>query len=231
MDVLYILGRGSKHNDMELRLSLRCLEKNAIGVDRVFIVGNCPELVQNVVHIPAEDTYTAENNAFQKVLKACHNGISDNFLLMNDDFFLLEKRNIEYYPYFIRGYLGVEKPENSYKRSINRTIMNLKQYCKFPFNYEVHCPIKLNKNKVLLLEGIAEHFKKEEGILLRSFYHNVFNNDPNDFEEGTLVEDTKIYTDTWKDPNQTGCISTSDDCDNIIKRIEKMYPNKSRWEK
>lgn len=231
MDVLYILGRGSKHDDMELRLSLRCLEKNAIGVDRVFIVGNKPEWVQNVVHIPAEDTYTAENNAFQKVLKACHNGISDNFLLMNDDFFLLEKRDIEYYPFFVRGWLDVEKPDNSYKRSINRTVMALKPYSKAPMNYEVHCPIIFNKHKMLFLEGVAEYFKKEEGILIRSFYHNVFYRDCNDFEEGTLVEDTKIYTDTWEDPNKTGCISTSDDCDNILKRIEKMYPNKSRWEK
>ena len=70
-DILYILGRGSKHDDKELRLSLRCLENNADGFDRVFIVGNCPDWVQNVVHIPAEDTWTAENNAFQKILNIC----------------------------------------------------------------------------------------------------------------------------------------------------------------
>lgn len=229
MDVLYILGRGSKHDDMELRLSLRCLEKNAIGVDRVFIVGNCPEWVQNVVHIPAEDTYTAENNAFQKVLKACQNGISDEFLLMNDDFFLLESFDIRKYPYFARGFLDTEKPDNSYKRSLNRTSVYLRKFNTGNVNFEVHCPIRFNKHKVMLLEGYAEYFKKQEGVLLRSFYHNIFNSD---VREKDFVEDTKNYNDEWKPIyNETGCLSTSDNCDNILKRIEEVYPNKSRWEK
>lgn len=231
MDVLYILGRGSKHNDMELRLSLRCLERNAIGVDRVFIVGNKPEWVQNVNHIPAEDTYTAENNAFQKVLKACKNGISEDFVLMNDDFFLLRRTILEDYLPFIRGFLNKKNAENHYDRTLNQTKCVLDGYCKNPFNFDVHCPMVFNKHRVLLLEGIAEYFKKQEtGVLLRSLYGNIFNL-ASDFETRLFVEDPKIHTDTWEDPNKTGCISTSDDCDNILKRIEQMYPDKSRWEK
>lgn len=232
MDILYILGRGSKHDDKELRLSLRCLENNAEGFDRVFIVGNCPDWLQNVVHIPAEDTWTAENNAFQKILKACKNGISDNFILMNDDFFMLKHTNLEFYPDYIRGWLNFRKKTDPYSLSINRTINALRPYCKYPFNYEVHCPIKFNKNKMLLLDGIAEYFKKEDtGLLVRSFYHNVFSDNPDDFPRGRLVTDTKIYSDTWKEQNETGCISTSDDCTQILKHIGFMYPNKSRWEK
>lgn len=230
-DVLYILGRGSKHDDLELRLSLRCLEKNAIGVDRVFIVGNCPEWVQNVVHIPSEDTYTAENNAFQKILKACRSDITTHFLLMNDDFFMLKSFVVSQYPYFTRGALRYRKEDNPYNRSINKTRELLEKFAYIlPANFEVHCPIIINKRKFLLLENIAEEFKKEStGVLCRSLYANLFW--CVDCFSKFPIKDTKLYKDEWKEPEYSKCISTSDDCDNILKRIEKMYPNKSRWEK
>ena len=225
MDVLYILGRGSKHEDMELRLSLRCLEKNARGIGRVFIVGNKPDWVQNVTHIPAEDTWTAENNAFQKILKACRSDISDEFLFMNDDFFMIESFSTNY-EYFSRGKLEKREKDDPYSLSINNTFDFVKRYNKTPNNFEVHCPFRINKHRALLLDGIAEYFKKQDtGILFRSLYGNVF-----DFWF-RKAEDTKIYDDVWKDPKETGCISTSDDCDNILNKIEEMYPNKSRWEK
>ena len=225
MDILYILGRGSKHDDMELRLSLRCLEKNCHGINRVFIVGNKPDWVQNVTHIPAEDTWTAENNAFQKILKACRSDISDEFLLMNDDFFMLNQFDIRY-KLFSRGTLEKTEKDDLYSQSKNKTLDFVKRYSITPANFEVHCPMPINKHRALLLEGIAEYFKKEKtGLLFRSLYGNVFG------FWSQVVEDTKIYYDFWKDPNETGCISTSDDCDKILKKIEEMYPNKSRWEK
>lgn len=226
MDILYILGRGSKHEDMELRLSLRCLEKNAKGLDRVFIVGNCPEWVKNVIHIPAEDTFQAESNAFQKILKGCTSSISDEFLLMNDDFFILKEIDVNNYPVWTRGVLEQKQEDDPYSRSINRTREFLLPYSKVPLNYEVHCPMKLNKYRMLMFEDIAERVKRAEtGLLCRSLYGNIFD------KYCKSTPDTKIYKDEWKEPNETGCISTSDDCDNILKRIEQMYPNKSRWER
>lgn len=233
MDILYILGRGSKHDDMELRLSLRCLEKNARGVDRVFIVGNCPDWVQNVTHIPAEDTWTAENNAFQKILKACQSDISKEFLLMNDDFFILKPSAlpISEYGYFVRGFLKYKKEDTPYNRSINKTLDVLAHFgIADPLNFDVHCPIIIQKNKFLLLNCVAEHFKKEDtGVLCRSLYANLFK--CQDLFSEFKVKDTKIYDDVWREVGPTRCISTSDNCDNILKRIEEMYSEKSRWEK
>ena len=233
IDILYILGSGSKHDDMELRLSLRCLEKNCNGIGRLFIVGNKPDWVQNVVHIPAEDTWTAENNAFQKILKACQTDISKEFLLMNDDFFMLKPSSIpmQYYGYFVRGFLKHKKEDNPYNRSINKTLEVLNHFgFTTPLNFEVHCPIRIQKNKFLLLNCVAEHFKKEStGVLCRSLYANLFK--CQDVFSGYKVKDTKIYNDEFQEAGPTRCISTSDDCTNILKKIEELYPNKSRWEK
>lgn len=37
MDILYVIGRGSKWENNELRYSLRSLEKNGINVGNIFI--------------------------------------------------------------------------------------------------------------------------------------------------------------------------------------------------
>ncbi len=227
IDALYILGRGSKHEDMELRLSLRCLEENARNIDRVFIVGNCPDWVRNVKHIPAEDTWTAENNAFQKILRACETDISNDFLLMNDDFFMLQPFSAEDYPYFCRGYLEDRISSDPYGKSIEKTCTFLKEHGKKkPVDFEVHCPIRINKGAFSLLKDTAESVKHDDnGLLCRSIYCNIFN------KTGVGCKDPKIRNDIWEEPDLTGCISTSDDCDSILKELEKRFTNKSRWEK
>ena len=40
MDVLYYIGVGSMRNNMELRLSLRAIEKHCKDLGKVYVVGN-----------------------------------------------------------------------------------------------------------------------------------------------------------------------------------------------
>ncbi len=231
MDVLYILGRGSKHDNLELRLSIRTLEANGKNIDRVFIVGNKPEWVQNVIHIPAEDTYQKMQNHAHKVLKAIYGGISEDFLLMNDDFFMLKPFDVETYPYYVRGELepfeaddGEQMP--TYQRALNQTREYLLNHgVKKPLAYNVHCPIRYNANKFKTFENLFNDVKFDDiGYSWRCLYGNTFVYNPK------AVSDCKDFDDQWKE-SETGCISTSDNCDNILKKIEELYPNKSRWEK
>lgn len=226
-DILYILGRGSKHDDKELWLSLRSLEANCKDAGRLFIVGNCPRWVEEVVHIPMEDTYVAEVNAFLKILRACETDISNDFLLMNDDFFMLQPFSAKDYPYFCRGWLEDRISDDPYGKSIEKTCDFLKEHGKpKPIDFDVHCPIRLNKGAFSLLKDTAESVKKDDtGLLCRSLYGNIFN------KTGVGCKDQKIRKDIWEEPDITGCISTSDDCDDILKELEKRLPNKSRWEK
>ena len=69
MDLLYVVGGGSKHNNAELRYSLRSIEKNCTGYDRVFIVGQKPEWVTNVEFYPCDDPYDCTHkNMMHKIL-------------------------------------------------------------------------------------------------------------------------------------------------------------------
>jgi len=226
MDILYILGRGSKHDDMEIRLSLRTIGKYAKNLDRVFIVGNCPEWIQNVVHIPAEDTYYFAQNHFIKVFKACESDISENFLLMNDDFYMLKPFDIEQYPFFVRGPLLKQKGDSLYFKVINKTYDFLKDngYTDL-LNYSVHSPIIYNKKTFKKLKNIGESvLHTYVGYSIRNLYGNMF------VKHGLTVKDPKMHEDEFLE-TETGCISSSDKCDNVLKKLEEMFPEKSRWEK
>lgn len=103
-----------RHN-IELRFSLRSIEKYGKNIDRVFIVGNKPDFLQNVEYIWVEDKYQWWRNAFEKTKAAIKGGISKDFLLMNDDFFMLGNFDVAKYPYYHRGEMPTDG--NEYQKS------------------------------------------------------------------------------------------------------------------
>ena len=52
MDIVIPLGTGSRWQNNELRFALRSIEKYLTGYDKIFIIGECPSYLQNIIHIP-----------------------------------------------------------------------------------------------------------------------------------------------------------------------------------
>lgn len=76
----------------ELRYSLRSVAANASGLFRkVWLVGHRPEWVTGVEHIDAGAPGGKSQDVRAKVAAACaHPGVADTFVLMCDDFWLVE---------------------------------------------------------------------------------------------------------------------------------------------
>ena len=227
MDALYVLGKSSKYNNLELRLSLRSLETNAKDLESVFIVGEKPNWIKNVVHIPVDDVYTRENNVFRKILTACKVDISKNFFFMNDDFFMMRPFVMADYPYFVNGEIvGISNPSR-YQEIQNKTLNELQSKgITRVMDYRVHCPIVLNKEKFLMLENYYKSGKLEKvGYSPRILYGNFF------VEDYIQTDDCKLWaTDEIKDTVQ-GCISTADDCDVVLDKLSKIFDKPSKYEK
>lgn len=86
MDVVYIVRPGDRND--ELRYSLRSLAN--LPHDRVWIVGHRPPWVTNVTHVVAEQGGYKHANTWRAWLTiAAHDGISDEFVLFNDDMFVM----------------------------------------------------------------------------------------------------------------------------------------------
>lgn len=216
MDVLYYIGSGSNRNNMELRYSLRALEKHGQNIDRVFIVGNKPEFLRNVEYLWVDDKYEWWRNAFEKTKAAIKAGISDEFLLMNDDFFMLEDFDAEKYPYFYRGQL----PETSTRQYIDvllNTRKILKAEGKTTKHFGVHCPMRIVGKQYLELEKyINAPFSP------RCMYGNLFVKNARNVEDckggGIKKSPTKCYSSkSW--------MSDAD-----LDVLKKMFDKPSRWE-
>jgi hypothetical protein len=127
MDVVYPLGFESLSDDDELRFSLRSLERNMRDLGNVYIYGQLPDWIKNVVHVPMpDDNADPRVNVRRKILSAANNpAISTDFLLMADDIFAL------------RSFSGEELPFYATSKGVG-SIMN-------PLRYTLHLPIRYNR--------------------------------------------------------------------------------------
>jgi hypothetical protein len=182
MDVVYICRSGPNE---ELRYSIRSVEKH-MPHRSIWVIGQKPEWYQgNFIEV---ENYKAKYLNARANLKALVNSkdISEDFILMNDDFFIMRK--IEAVSYFYHGTLDERAEANeqltstgSYTRLLQRTNDQLvKMGVKSPLNYELHIPMRINKEKF-------KKILKYEDCLWRSLYGNIY------AVGGIEKEDVKVY--------------------------------------
>lgn len=187
MDVLYTLGNGSIYNNKEIYTSLRLLKKNC-KFDRIFVIGERPnELPEGVeiYHIPFKEHLSRTRNVFLKICTVCENtDISEDFLYMMDDVFIIKPIDIEHYPLYHSGNI-VDYPSSvgSYLKEIRNTKEFLKINNKPYLHFGVHCPIVYNAQEIRKLDLI--YWK----------YVNTYNLELNPrILYGNYVEGNKVFT-------------------------------------
>lgn len=228
----YVSGQG-----MELKYCLRSIEKYLTGVGHVVIVGEVPFWAQNVVNIPVRDEPRRmayrERNIFQKIEAACRvQGITDNFLFMNDDHFLLAEYEAEQFPYYWYHTLKnvfVSKQGNPYAETVRHTIDILGESAAY---YDIHCPIVYNKKKFQKLANL--YWDIEYGYCIKSLYAHLNYLPP---EVTPIMEDRKIsrpvsYNEAVNYVDGRKWFSTGDKAVNpdLERFLRDLYPEKSKYE-
>lgn len=233
------LGHGSRNNDMELRYCLRSIEKHLTGYGDIFIVGECPTWLQNVIHIPFDEgiapkTYEKERNIFNKIMAACADDrVSEWFLFMNDDHYLLDRYQARIFPYYHDSTLNCYKTVTEYKHTIRNTIDHFEG--ALVGNFDVHCPIVYKKELLYWAFKLREpvpDWSKHFGYCIKSTYCDI------NRIIGDKRHDLKI-----NEPLTVGQIkhliagrswfSIGDKAFNgeIRQVLQELYPKKSRYEK
>lgn len=183
MDVVYLCRSGPNE---ELRYSIRSVEKN-MPHRSIWVIGQSPEWYRgNFIEVQNLNAkYSNARANLDELVKSKH--ISENFILMNDDFFIM--RPVEKVGYFYDGSL-LERAERNelltttgaYTKLLYNTYDRLKKMgIEEPLNYEVHIPMIMNK------KGLKEVLKHKT-CLWRSMYGNIYE------VGGTNKEDVKVYS-------------------------------------
>jgi hypothetical protein len=181
MDFVYVCREGDNE---ELRYSIRSVEKN-MPPGKIWIIGGKPDwYTGNFVHV--EQTKKSYANVREQLRVACATEkISDDFVLMNDDFFFL--KHIGDMPVYHGGLLKdkvdeyMELGSRRYGNLLLRTYNNLVRLgIRNPIDYDIHLPMPMNKHK------LKESIKK--AYFPRSGYGNIHE------IGGTYINDVKTYS-------------------------------------
>ena len=245
-DLVYILKQSDVNPD--LKFSLRSVEKFCT-FRNIWVVGYKPNWVKNVNYLPTVQSGNKWVNSMTNIVAACNcPEISEDFVLMNDDFFML--RSITDWRKTFNLCLNTideeaKKYENKNPSRWQYGFLYAKElldalHCEKRYNYEFHGPIVFNKQKFLeMLEipEIAEITKTSKCFHKRSMYKNIY---PDlDLPAPRHFSDTKLRL-NYVLLNMflhESFISVFDDVvDNDIKYpkinafLYRMFPEKSKYE-
>jgi len=247
-DLVYIVKEGEINPD--LRMSLRSVSKFC-KYRKIWIIGYKPSWVQNVEYIHTEQTGNKWKNSMVNYTTACTcPDISDNFILMNDDFFAIkqitnweENTNVYLGTLLdeIKRYSKTEKKSRwQYAFSYAEELLT-QMNCKNQFNYESHWPILINKKDFLefLNRPEIKEFQNTKKVLhKRSVYRNLY--PTKTVENQRLIKDVKIPLgrDLTKDYLNECWLSVFDDVTDNWRNFPKLngllytlFPDPCQYEK
>jgi hypothetical protein len=182
MDCVYICRSGDNE---ELRYSIRSIVKN-LPHSKVWIVGYKPDWYTGDF-IPVEDISSKFKNITNALRVVCDTeDISDDFILMNDDFFVLKP--LDAMPNFVGGTLSEKineyrniDPRSRYANILDDTnIYLVKKGIETPMDYDLHVPMIMNRNN---LKSVIT-----DEAFPRSTYGNFF------ISGGEKITDVKAYS-------------------------------------
>lgn len=233
MDVLYVLGTGSKFNNEELKFSLRSLERFGKNIGRIILIGEKPDFLDysKIEHHPFEESGVKEYRIASKILFACEEGIvSGNFLFCNDDFFFTQSFDANNYPFYNKGSLLNGEPKTAYQEHLKITRDFLVSKGKSTKHFDVHTPIIYNSEKFMALRECWETSKKTIGMVVKSIYCNMYG------FLGMPYNDIKLKSlQLPSDLNllkTSNCFSIADEAWNkgVKNHLQHLFPTKSKYE-
>lgn len=139
----------------ELRHSLRSVARNLPHRD-VWIVGHAPPWVRGVQHLATDQVDTKYRNSTGNVRAACeHPDVSDPFVLMNDDFFVL--RPTPTVPTLHRGRVSAVAADYRARYGNSAYLTGMDETAALlatlghpdPLSYELHVPMVVHKAEML----------------------------------------------------------------------------------
>ena len=227
LDVVYFVREGENE---ELKYSLRSIAEN-LEFHSLWIYGGKPAGIEpdNFVRIPQTGGGTEWDRVRANFrLVGMNQKISENFILMNDDFFI--NQHTEEIPPAIRGslrdhYEKIERKHHGttpYTIELRRTERALEALGCPTNSYELHIPMIINRHK--LLEIIGTFPDRHATRTLYGNWNRI---------GGELREDVKVVEiDTAFDPE--GQFISSDDATwgntPLGNFIKDKYPRRSKWE-
>jgi hypothetical protein len=229
VDFVWVCRRGDNE---ELRYSIRSVLASFPDAN-IWVVGGKPDWYGgNFIktnRIP--NKYDQVESNLQSLVNSKH--ISETFVLMNDDFFIVKP--VSTIEYFHRGLLLSAYEDlvkhlgqaDLYAKKLWKMLkgINNELNIKDPLSYELHVPMVMEKSKLSTLLG-------KKYPMWRSFYGNKYS------VGGSPMADVKVYSHNANSyrsvdhlTNESSFLSTDDESFKVLQPyLQELFPNPSRYE-
>jgi hypothetical protein len=237
VDIVYPLAEGLSHfRNQELKYSLRSVEKYVTGFRNIYLIGFKPPFINDkIIHVMQEDHpyHCKERRIMEKFLFACSiPGISDKFLMFNDDYFFTKPVDATKIPFYNKGNLYnsfiKRKPGNLYRQSLENTYNALTEKEFETRHFDVHYPMYYDKKKFPEVMAMYD-WNIRAGYVVKSLYANSLK------IKGAYRADCKIQKSHDKKEvleriKDTDMFSTAEISRAIITILNDFYPDKCSYE-
>lgn len=191
IDIVIPYSRSADSDEMELQLCLASIDHHMFNHRDVYIIGDKPDFKGDYKHIQETDRGRGkQDNIRLKILTACEQPeISDPFLFMNNDYFLLKQMDAESIRYCYNKTIfeawNDKRKMGSYKNALQNTVELLGAKA---LHYDIHYPILYNKKTFEFAMRAAEwkDWSKRDGFVIKTLYCNIAS------VAGTQMEDPKL---------------------------------------
>lgn len=187
MDILYVIGPDSGHDNRELRWSLRSVAKFATGVDRVVVSGYPPDWLSDEVCKVNVPKLPTEKHKFAHILRQVFNAIdggwvSGEFLLSSDDHFYTRPVDVNQTPFWMKRNEiwapGEERGGYNYRKdmAVTRALLVQGGYPIVMSNVHANCRLDAKdapEVKALIASDKATAAAKEYGYDATLLFQNV----------------------------------------------------------
>lgn len=236
IDIVIPLRNDSNWDNNEIRYCLRSVEKYLTDIRDVYIVGHKPKFLTNVKHIPMRDPSPYVTvNIKNKVLRVCEEyELSDNFLFMNDDHYLMDWFDIRflYYSGTIRDAFANAK-NSIYRLILKNTMDHFNPGWGF---YDVHTPVVFHKRVFTEVMNDPIWDSTPFGFAMKTFYcHRTpmgwYDGRLNEIKDGKIRDPKSDWADIAYLVQTAPVISSSDIVGKgMVKFLDRLFPYKSKYE-
>ena len=231
LDIVYFVKEAPRNE--ELRYSLRSVAAN-MPHKRVWIFGGCPTNIAPDIYVKVNQEGDTKWDKVRAMFKmaAENKELTDNFILFNDDFYVMEPTDHLFPAYrgTLQEYIKVIEDNyrhqpTSYTRLLRECDKKLESLGKTKFAYELHTPFIFNKKKLL---RVIEEFPDQH--CTRTFYGNLYK------IGGERRSDVKVFSDKPPfDFKATQFLSSDDTVVNVNNAVwrylRKTFNKKSEFER
>lgn len=183
MDLVYLVKKAEVNIDLVYSLRSVCAHELQFG--RVWMAGYTPGWTQNVGSIPTEQNHpTKWLNSYYNLIAACHHPeVSEDFVLMNDDFVALRhvdlERDLNVCGTSLQSKIAEFEGHSAsmWKRGFTLIYDLLhKMHAQHFMNFGIHLPMIINKRRFLEINShpkVVEYLKLRQILPFRSLYGNL----------------------------------------------------------